>query len=179
MSALIVDTRATVAEHVGDDLEASFVYGSVAAGTAGPESDLDCVVLTRHQLDAERLTGLRAAFVTLQRRLGYQPDLKYPVEVFAVAEAEQALHEPLLLRALTTAGRGDHLDSMTLESDCLEVLRALLNTRVTVADSVILDSLTRLAAHRLDHAARLHHVDAELIAARIGVKAMPPLLRAS
>lgn len=156
--------------HLGDELEAAFIYGSVAAGTAGPRSDLDCFVLTRGELSAGRAERLQTAFADLQRDLGFTPDPIYPIEIFATTLAVAALDEPLLLRALTTAALDDHLDDMTLNSDCVEVLRALLNVRLPIDDSVVLDSLTVLARHRLVNAALRHHVPPAQIAARLGVK---------
>lgn len=110
------------------------------------------------------------AFARLQFDLGYQPDAEHPIEIFAVPACVEALHEGLSLRALWTAARGEVLDPMTLNSDYLEILRALLNPRLVVFDSPALDSLSTLAVNRLERAARPHGVDRSELGARIGVR---------
>ncbi|MGH3468286.1 MAG: nucleotidyltransferase domain-containing protein [Thermocrispum sp.] len=155
---------------LGERVEAVFVYGSVAAGAATPHSDIDTFVISRVELPHQAAVEFRAECIRLQVELGYKPDLEYPVEIFSVRGCVDALHEVLTLRALTTAARGEVLDAMTHSSDCLEVLRALLYPRLVVIDSPVLDSLTRLAAGRVDRTARTHGVGPDALRTRIGVK---------
>src|SRR5258708_7753113 len=67
------------------------VYGSVAAGTATTSSDLDTLILTEHDLAESAGDQLRERFVAMQLRLGLQPDLQYPVELFSLAAATGSL----------------------------------------------------------------------------------------
>lgn len=162
--------RQLLQREVGDALEAAFVYGSVAAGTATDSSDLDCFVLLCTEPAGQQDEHLRTAFTGLQRDLGLTPDLRHPVEVFSVAACTRALNGELLLQILNMAGRGDNLDKPTLDTDCLEVLRALLNIRLPVEDSVVLDSLTALAWKQVSSAGASHGIQAAHIASRVGVK---------
>ncbi len=139
-------------ELLGDQFEAAFVYGSVARGTAGSQSDIDTFVITRAEIGPERRREIATRAVSLQADLGYQPDLEYPVEIFSVGQCVDLLHDVQTLRVLTAAGGGGELDAMTFNNDCLEVLRALLNRRLVIRDSPVLVSLTALANHRLGNA---------------------------
>jgi predicted nucleotidyltransferase len=70
---------------------AAFIYGSVAHETATGDSDIDVFVIVEQELSDDRLSELRLRFVDLQRRLGYNPDTTFPVEVFAAAAVRTAL----------------------------------------------------------------------------------------
>lgn len=167
---VIEAVRSLLDSHLGARVEAAFVYGSVVAGTATADSDIDTFVIPRVDLPEQLSSELAAKCTQLQLDLGYRPDREHPVEIFSVRVCVEALHEVLTLRALFTAARGDVLDPMTLNSDCLEILRAMLYPRLVVIDSPILDSLTRIALGRLDRAARANGVDRHELRSRIGVK---------
>jgi len=154
----IVAGVVTATAMVALELEAAFVYGSVARGTATPASDIDTFLLVRSELDAAQRDGLDAAFTRLQHEFGCRPDPDHPVEIFAVGTCERALAGPLVLRSVDTAARGGTLDQPTHDSDDLELLRALLDSRLPVIESLVLDSLTAIARHRVTTAARHHGV---------------------
>ena len=101
----------------------AFIYGSVARGTATSASDIDVFVLLEHPLDPATTAYLRSAFVELQLRLGYQPDLEYPVELFTIEAARNAL--------LAHAA----------DEDQREVRRALTDTKTVIVASAQLDEL--------------------------------------
>jgi predicted nucleotidyltransferase len=75
----------------GTPVAAAFIYGSVAHGTATPNSDIDVFVVLEHELPDEQVAELRSRFHDVQRRLGYTPDLQFPVEIFSVAAIRDAL----------------------------------------------------------------------------------------
>lgn len=131
---------------------AAFVYGSVATGRAGPSSDVDTCVLLARPLSASETERLRTSFVDLQKRLGYTPDADYPVELFTVEQVRTALTGSKVKRAVEQARSGEELDSGLAVSDEVEILRALLGTRLTVLPSPQTDELTALA----DQALRQH-----------------------
>lgn len=155
---------------LGDRTEAAFVYGSIAAGKATAHSDIDLFVITRDVLAATHRTTIQSTARSWQRKLGFQPDHQHPIELFSIDACVEALHAPLLLRALYSAGRGDTLDPGTFDSDCLEVLRAMLNPHLLVRDSPVLASLVTLAHQRFDHASSRHGISHAELAHRIGLK---------
>jgi predicted nucleotidyltransferase len=160
--------RMVLKECLGDNLEAVFIYGSVARGGATASSDLDTFVITRTELDSDQRVALRSLSVCLQRQLGYQPDEQYPVEIFSVRQCEQALRGPLVTRAIYSAAWGHYsIDRMTLEHDDLEVLRALLDTKLVVASSPVLDSLIRLASQKVTTAVARYGALMEEFVARL------------
>lgn len=109
-----------------DGIEGAFVYGSVAHGTARPGSDVDLFVVTVADLGPEVRARLHSAAEQLQRGLGYRPDPVHVVEVFSTARCVDALTGPLVLRAThMAAADGRPIDQITLDSDDLEILRAL------------------------------------------------------
>ncbi|NGO67025.1 nucleotidyltransferase family protein [Streptomyces boncukensis] len=120
----------------------AFVYGSVATGQAGPDSDVDCFVLLAEPETAETMTQLRSAFAELQVHLGYTPDLAYPIELFTVRQCEEALDGSSVRRAIQQARTHGYTDPDLAASDEVEVLRALLGTRLTVRTCLQLDELT-------------------------------------
>lgn len=122
----------------GIDVVAAFVYGSVAAGTAGPGSDVDTFVLLAAD-PGEHRPRLRAAFHELQERLGCTPDPEYPVELFAVAAATAALDAVERALAAGTAGALDPT------GDEREVVRALTGPRLVLRGAPELDLLTERA----------------------------------
>lgn len=132
-------------EHLGSDLVAAFVYGSVAAGRAGPASDLDCFVLVRMPLASVQLELIRTEFGVLQRRLGYVPDPEYPIELFTADACHAALDSDLLNDVLSDAAATGHIDPHVAEDDNVEVLRALLDHRVVLRQAPALDLLTARA----------------------------------
>lgn len=132
---------------------AAFVYGSVATGQAGPTSDIDTFVLIAQPLPAVAVQQLRSGFVDLQERLGYRPDVNFPIELFTVHQSQSALAGSEVKQAIQLACSSGTVSSDLLDSDGVEVLRALLGTRLTVRASAQLDELTAYAnqilAHRL------------------------------
>ncbi|HEX8346922.1 MAG TPA: nucleotidyltransferase domain-containing protein [Actinoplanes sp.] len=135
----------------------AFVYGSVAAGRAGPGSDIDCFVITASDLDGPQHRRLDAGFAELQRTLGYTPDPDYPIEIFSVGACQAALRSSELDRMLTAAAVAGGMDRRMAESDEVEVLRALLDRRLVLRHAEVLDVLTT-QAHALvqRHASWLH-----------------------
>ncbi|MEU2021886.1 nucleotidyltransferase domain-containing protein [Streptomyces sp. NPDC016469] len=128
---------------------AAFVYGSVAAGRAGPASDVDTFVLLARPLSDGAARELRTSFVDLQRRLGYVPDTDYPVELFTVEQVHTALTGAVVERAVEQSRSVEKLGTALAESDEVEILRALLGVRLTVRHSPRLDELTALAGQVL------------------------------
>lgn len=146
-----------------EGIEGAFVYGSVARGTAGQGSDIDLFVVTVADLAPDVRARFGDAADRLQRELGYRPDPAHLVEVFSTATCARAVTGPLVLRATHQAADGSDIDRITLDSDDLEILRALLDQQLIVRHSPVVDGLTMLArrqvtaaAHRLDVAD--HHV---------------------
>jgi predicted nucleotidyltransferase len=133
--------RRLLAEHLGDTLVSAFVYGSVAAGRAGPGSDIDCFVITADDLGEPQCRRLGAEFAELQRTLGFTPDPDYPIEIFSTAACEAILQSSELDRILAAAVVGG-MDSQTAESDEVEVLRALLDRRLVLRHAEVLEVLT-------------------------------------
>ena len=109
----------------------AFIYGSVARGTARVGSDIDVFVLLDEPLDFPMIASLRSAFVDLQRRLGYQPDLEYQVELFTIEAA------------------GDALTSRAPDEDQREVRRALTDVKTVIIGSQRLDELILQAGGQL------------------------------
>jgi predicted nucleotidyltransferase len=121
-----------VERYVRDDILAAlaglpvvgaFIYGSVARDTATAASDIDIFVLLATDLPRSRLAAVRTAFIDLQRRLGYQPDPEYPVELFSVDRVRAAI-------AVEAA-----------DEDQREVRRALRDTKVMLVDSAQLQEV--------------------------------------
>lgn len=105
----------------------AFVYGSVARGTATAESDIDVFLLLEAEQPPDRTAALRAAFVDLQRRLGYRPDVEYPVELFTLDQVRTALavDEP--------------------DEDQREIRHALGDTKIVLVGSAELEVLIAMA----------------------------------
>ena len=136
--------RGFLVEHLGTTLSAAFVYGSVAAGRAGPTSDLDCFVITECDLDDARRLRIGSGFAALQRGLGFTPDPAYPIELFSVTLCRKILADPALESLLSSAvTRG--VDTHVGESDQVELLRALLDRRLVVRPAAVLNELTAQA----------------------------------
>lgn len=135
------DLTAFLVDQLGEDLVAAFVYGSVAAGRAGPDSDIDCFVLTRRDLPADRRRQLDLDFSQLQRELGYSPDPEYPIEVFSRLACSMLLASDALACVLREASTG-WLNPEAVVSDEVEVLRALLDRRLVLQPAAALDDLT-------------------------------------
>lgn len=127
------------------DAVAAFVYGSVATGQARPSSDVDACVLLAQPVSTATAQQLRASFVQLQERLGYTPDPDYPVELFTVQQIRAALLGHKVAHAIEQALAGEELEPELAEADEVEILRALLGSRLTVRASPQLDELTALA----------------------------------
>ncbi|MGL5864345.1 MAG: nucleotidyltransferase domain-containing protein [Dermatophilaceae bacterium] len=137
-----------------DGIEGAFVYGSVAHGTARPGSDIDLFVVTVADLGPEVRAHLHSAVEQLQRGLGYRPDPVHVVEVFSAAQCADALAGPLVLRANHLVADGRPIDQIALNSDDLEILRALQDRRLVVRHSPVVDGLTALAGRQVTDAAR-------------------------
>ncbi|MGC5054729.1 nucleotidyltransferase domain-containing protein [Micromonospora sp. DT48] len=134
---------------LGSMLTAAFIYGSVAADRAGPYSDIDCFVITARDLSPEQRHLLGNEFATLQCSLGYVPDPDYPIELFSVGACVAALESEPLHRALAGAA-GGQLDPSVATSDEVEVLGALLDRRMVIRPSPVLDELTARARSVLE-----------------------------
>lgn len=152
-----------------DQVEAAFVYGSVARGTATAASDVDLLVLTTAQVAPQVRVQLRQSTHKLQLQLGYQPDPEHTVEVFAVPACVDALTGPLVLRAVQQAATSREIDRLTLDSDDLEILRALLDRHLIVLDSPLLEGLVGLARNRVDATCRRLAVQPDRVLAGIGL----------
>jgi hypothetical protein len=125
-------------------VNAAFIYGSVAARRNGPGSDLDCFVLTQRDLGQDELRRTNAAFASLQKKLGFTPDPAYPVELFSIHACRTILSDPALDQILTNATTTG-IEPDIVQSDQVEVLRALLDRRLVVQHSTCLDVLTAQA----------------------------------
>ncbi|MFE9407321.1 nucleotidyltransferase family protein [Streptomyces sp. NPDC006704] len=123
----------------------AFIYGSVATGRAGPDSDIDCFVLLVESGTADEMTRLRSGFAEVQRDLGYAPDPAFPVELFTVRQCHEALNSTSVRQAIQQALNGGRVDTKLAESDEVEILRALLGTRLPVRTCPELDELTNHA----------------------------------
>jgi predicted nucleotidyltransferase len=156
-----------------DGIDAAFVYGSVARGTARPDSDLDLFLVTVADLGQQQQERLRADAESLQRTFGYRPDPAHPVEVFSAVRCVDALTGPLVLRATYMGASGRPIDRVTLDSDDLEILRALLDHRLSVRTSPVLDDLTSLAHRQVDAAAGRAGTLADRVLAAIGLSSAP------
>lgn len=156
-------------------LVAAFVYGSVASGDAGPGSDLDCFVMLESPPDAASRERLRTDFGALQTAMGYCPDLDYPIEVFSVDQCRAALVSATVHRALAQACSRTALSEDLAATDVVEVLRALLGSRLTVRSAPQLDDLTQTAqqllAEATGHSARVP--DREVLRV-LGVRSQTP-----
>jgi predicted nucleotidyltransferase len=153
-----------------DGIEGAFVYGSVAHGTARPDSDVDLFVLTDADPGPETRAHLRSVTERLQRDLGYRPDPVHVVEVFSTARCVDALTGPLVLRATHMAADGKPIDRITIDSDDLEILRALRDRRLAVRSSPVVDGLTDLACRQVTAAARRLDVFDRQVLDRIGLR---------
>lgn len=153
-----------------DHIEGALVYGSVARGTATAASDVDLLVLTTEPVAPQVSVRLRQSVHDLQLRLGYQPDPEHVVEVFAVPACVDALTGPLVLRAAQQAAAGREIDRLTLDSDDLEILRALLDRHLIVVASPVLDGLVALARSQVDSACRRIAVPPDRVFAGIGLR---------
>ena len=153
-----------------DGIEGAFVYGSVAHGTARPSSDVDLFVVTVADLRPEVRAHLHSAAEQLQRGLGYRPDPVHVVEVFSTARCVDALTGPLVLRATHMAADGRPIDQITLDSDDLEILRALQDRRLVVRPSPVVDGLTALAGRQVTNAARRLDVFDRQVLTGIGLR---------
>jgi predicted nucleotidyltransferase len=127
------------------EVTAAFVYGSVAADRAGPGSDIDCFVLLAEGTNTVLRERIRSAFTDLQRRLGFTPDPVYPLELFTPTQCRAAFEGDHVRLALLGAAAAEPLDTLVSESDEAEILRALVDTRLSVLDSPEMDDLTRRA----------------------------------
>lgn len=125
-------------------LEAAFVYGSVATGSAGPASDIDLFVITAAPPAPDALVDLKERAASLQSELGYCPDPDYPVEVFAAGECERLLAGPVLGEAFAAAARGP-VAAAVIDADALEVARALTGPGLEVIAAPVADRLRDLA----------------------------------
>jgi polymorphic toxin system nucleotidyltransferase-like protein len=151
---------AFLADQLGDELVAAFVYGSVASGRRKPGSDIDCFVLTRDELTPQRRTQIASGFTELQLALGFTPDPDYPVEVFSVSRCEDLLSGHVLDQVLRSAAVTGVIDPALLEGDQVEVLRALVDSRLILRQAPALDHLTGLARavlHRHTDAPAIRH----------------------
>lgn len=132
----------------------AFVYGSVATGQAGPTSDVDCFVLVDRPLTPEATHRFKSGFAELQQRLGYCPDVEYPVELFTVEHCRAALAGDELTQAIREVGWHGAVGPDLSEADAVEIFRALLGERITVQASAQLDELTMQARQVLSQHAR-------------------------
>jgi nucleotidyltransferase-like protein len=123
----------------------AFVYGSVAAGSAGPSSDIDCFALLAGEVPALERAQVAARFAALQRHLGYTPDARYPIELFTTVQCQAALSGATVRDAVNAARGGFSPGALTAESDDLEVFRALVGVRLPVIDCDDLEQLTEQA----------------------------------
>lgn len=114
--------------HFGDGC-AVLLYGSYAAGTDGPNSDLDCLVA----LQDDPWCDLQAAkddYVRLQGRFGFTPDLVHPVELFTLGRCLRLLREPALRTRLEAACRGGL--RLAGDDDAREVFHAFTSPRLAL-----------------------------------------------
>jgi predicted nucleotidyltransferase len=149
---------------------AAFVYGSVAIGRAGPQSDVDTFVLIDQPLSAAGMQQLRTGFVDLQLRLGYRPDVAFPIEVFTVHQSQSALAGNDVKQAIRLACSYQTLSPNLLDSDGVEVLRALLSTRLTIRTSSELDELTSYASQILRRDLNSRHVPLKDTLRALGIR---------
>lgn len=164
----VVDATRRLLDEV-DGVDGAFVYGSVAHGTARPGSDVDLFLVTVTELAPGERDRLRADAEHLQRTLGYHPDPVHPIEVFPAARCFEALTGPLVLRAIHMAACGTPIDRITLDSDDVEILRALHDWRLTVRPSRVVDSLTTLAHQKITASAHRLEVPTSHLLAGIGL----------
>jgi hypothetical protein len=164
--------RSLLVMHLGDKLVGAFINGSVAAGRAGPSSDIDCFVITQGALSAGQRGQLGVAFAKLQQELGFLPDLDHPIEIFSAEACRELLQSSELDRMLTAAVAGS-LDSHAAESDEVEVLRALLDRRLVLRHAEDLDVLTT-QAHAL---VRRHTTEPEALFLALRLVGAPPMRR--
>lgn len=108
---------------------AVLLYGSYAAGTDGPSSDLDCLVVLNRDRECD-LSAARKDYVHLQYRLGFMPDLAHPVETFTLRRCLS------LLRAATLHGRLEHAcrarAPLSGDDDAREVFHAFTSPRLAL-----------------------------------------------
>jgi hypothetical protein len=130
---------------LGSEVTAAFIYGSVARQRVHAASDVDCFILTSNDFPPSQRHYIRNEFVELQRTLGFTPDVDYPVELFSVAACRAALSGPTLNLILTEALVTGQVRRKFLESDDVEILRALLDRRLVLRHAPVLDALTRQA----------------------------------
>jgi hypothetical protein len=132
-------------DEFGSDVTAAFIYGSVAWQHIHQGSDIDCFIVTAGEVPAPLRQYIRAEFVELQRSLGFTPDIDYPVEVFSVAACRTALSGQTLALILAEALAAGRVRPDSVETDELEILRALLDKRLVLRPAPALDSLTTQA----------------------------------
>jgi predicted nucleotidyltransferase len=133
------------------DIEAAFIYGSVATGTAGPGSDIDLFVITARSPAPAALAALRTRSLSMQTGLGFRPDLDYPVEVFTAGACESLLDGQELRAAFAAAVAGP-VSAAVVDADALEVARSLTGPAIDVVAAPVLDTLRAHAAAALDAA---------------------------
>ena len=127
------------------EAHAAFIYGSVAAGRAGPASDIDCFVLVAENTDTKTRERLRSGFIDLQQRLGFTPDPIHSLELFSVTRCRAALESEHVRLSLLRAAMATPETAEFDESDDMEILRALVGTRLSVVDNPGVDELALLA----------------------------------
>lgn len=142
---IVAPIRRFCAEDGCDLIAGAFVYGSVAAGSARPGSDIDCFALLTDEVTARQRHQLATGFANLQRRLGYTPDPVYPIELFTAARCRDALSSAIVQSAIRDAFGGGRLDPAVADADDLEVFRALVGIRLRVVDCDDLERLSHLA----------------------------------
>ena len=158
---------------LGADAEGAFVYGSVAHGTAGPESDIDTFIVTRDEVPERQEADLLRRLAALQHELGYRPDEEHPAELFSIQACLTALDGPLVLRATDSAARDREIDLLTLEHDHLEILRALVDARLPIVESIVLDGLISFANRQVGNAAARHETSEDVVIRRLRAPKRP------
>jgi hypothetical protein len=149
---VVVAARRYVIDAFGPALLAGFIYGSVADATSGPHSDIDCFVLIGRVMPPRARLDAAAGFARLQRRLGFVPDPDFPIEVFTADACDAALDGPALATCLRPVAAGGVVVSETVESDDVEILRALLDTHLVLVENAALDRLVDRAERLVSEA---------------------------
>jgi predicted nucleotidyltransferase len=132
-------------QNLGKAAVGAFIYGSVAEGRARRGSDIDCFVLTKSDLHSQIRADVGRTFAAFQRRLGYSPDLAFPIEIFGTRRCIRAIE-----RNLSNANSSCLSDSYSqcrerARIDDLEIVRALQGVKILVLPSRSLDRITQLA----------------------------------
>jgi predicted nucleotidyltransferase len=146
---VIAEVARFLAAHAREHVAAAFIYGSVATGRARSGSDIDCFLLLTREPGPALRERLRSDFTLLQQRLGYAPHPRYPVELFTEKRCRAALEGQLITCAVDQARQNRHAVRELIETDDLEILRALLSPRLPVRGSATLDGLTDTATQTL------------------------------